>query len=75
VPWQPFDTAPKTPRVDDRGPLILIYGERGVTLGYWRYGDAQVKGWWVDLTVVPSVPKGPTHWMPVPDAPGVNAEQ
>ena len=79
--WQPFSTAPKTPRVRDRGPLILAYGERGMTICYWQYNDPaqpglhgvvldpEVSGWWVDPTVIPSVPKAFTHWMPLPEKP------
>ena len=26
MPWKPFDTAPKFPKKDDKGPLILVYG-------------------------------------------------
>ena len=73
MPWQPFTTAPKTPRVGDQGPRFLAYGERGSTICYWQYNDgfldSAVQGWWVDPTVIPSVPKNFTHWMPVPDGP------
>ena len=60
--WQPFDTAPKLPRVDNKGPRILVYGVRGFTIAYWQFGDTpKVEGWWVDLMVCPAVLKGAIH--------------
>ena len=67
--WQPFTSAPKTPKINDQGPQILIFGARGVTIGYWQYGSGNIHGWWVDMTIIPSEIKEPTHWMPLPEEP------
>ena len=69
MPWRPFDTAPKFPKKDDKGPLILVHGVRGFTLAYWQYGRVPDGGWWVDLMVCPAVLKGATHWMELPMGP------
>lgn len=68
--WKPFSTAPKLPRTRDEGPRILVYGARGYTIAYWRYGNHPgVEGWWVDLSVCPAVLKDPIYWMPLPETP------
>ena len=60
--------------MDNKGPRILVYEERGFTIAYWQYGDMpKVEGWWVDLMVCTTVLKGATHWMALPDAPGDGA--
>ena len=68
--WQPFDTAPKLPRTDNKGPLILVSVESGRTICCWQYDDAaEVAGRWVDLRNYPAAPEKPTHWMPLPEDP------
>ena len=69
MPWRPFETAPKFPRVDDKGPLILVYGVRGFTLAYWRHAAVPGGGWWVDETMCSAVLKGTTHWMELLERP------
>ena len=70
MPWLPFDSAPKLPRAYNKGPCILAYRQGEITIAYWQYGDSRVPGWWVDMTLTPSVLKDPTHWMPMPVGPG-----
>ena len=63
MPWQPFDTAPKLPRVDNKGPRILARTSRGEVVIYWQHiADSHAGGWWVDPSIVPSVVKNPTEW-------------
>ena len=69
MPWRPFDTAPKHPADEyGRGPRILAMCERGEAVVYWQHWvHSEIKGWWVDPAIVPSVPKNPTEWMPLPE--------
>lgn len=69
--WQPIEMAPRD------GTLILLYGfVRGnglkVMQGYWHQpGNPSMKGFWIPNIFCNLRVRNPTHWMPLPPAPGV----
>ena len=63
--WQPIETAPK-----DRSEILLHREPCGsVANGYWLSEAYAGNGAWI----WPYVHKTPTHWMPLPPAPGTLA--
>lgn len=65
--WRPIDSAPKD------GTNVLLVNRRGnMATGLWQ-GEGQFAGWWLRGGNGPNVffndHHGPTHWMPLPDAP------
>ncbi len=65
--WQPIETAPRKRRV-----MIHVTGNRG--MDYACVGQLRSCGTWRDDTAQMLVIDGEiTHWMPLPEAPGVPA--
>ena len=65
--WQPIETAPKD------GTRIIMLTEHGyhrVVIGRFFAWDAGVSGWETDSYRVLTGDDEPTHWMPLPPAPG-----
>lgn len=61
--WQPIETAPKV-----HGMRILLFGSRGIIIGYWRGAPAtKTGGWWQQVGDGGELL--PTHWMPLPEPP------
>ncbi len=64
--WQPIETAPKD------GTIVLLAGEFDypgdwrIKIGYWSACDDDWYLCWASWK--------PTHWMPLPDAPGAQAQ-
>lgn len=60
--WQPIETAPKD------SSYVLLAGKyrNDVASGYWLQSAYAGNGAWI----WPFVHKHPTHWMPLPAAPG-----
>lgn len=58
--WQPIETAPKDKRILLARVAVAKYGLCGVADGY--YNERGVLVW--------PYKKEPTHWMPMPEAPG-----
>ncbi len=62
--WQPIETAPKD------GRYIIIYGGysgRTVTMARWQEMQRKNSRW--QISSGHPVPRDPTHWMPLPQAP------
>lgn len=63
--WQPIESAPKDgTRVLIYGPSDFIPGGRGISLASWDYST-----WVGDFHEEVYAGEGPTHWMPLPEAP------
>ncbi len=60
--WQPIETAPK----DSSYVLLAGKHRKDVASGYWLQSAYAGNGAWI----WPFVHKYPTHWMPLPAAPG-----
>lgn len=60
--WQPIETAPK----DSSYVLLAGKQRKDVASGYWLQSAYAGNGAWI----WPFVHKYPTHWMPLPAAPG-----
>jgi hypothetical protein len=60
--WQPIETAPK----DESH--VLIYERQEITIGWWIEACQA----WATVEAGASTINSPTHWMPLPVAPGKN---
>lgn len=65
--WLPIETAPR-----DENSILIATPERGVTLGRWNVAYEQ----WEIINMNFHKPEAdfydvPTHWMPLPNPPGV----
>lgn len=74
VEWRPIETAPRD------GTLILClyperHGQGRVSLRYWAFGDwpssGRTEGWSDQHRQLRKT--DPTHWLPLPPAPGAEA--
>lgn len=62
--WRPIEKAPKGEPSDILGPQILTTDGETVAIDHWAYcGAPEFYQGWVALPE-------PTHWMPLPPAPG-----
>lgn len=65
--WQPIETAPK-----DGTNVLLVNRKGNMAVGLWN-GRGVLEGWWLRGGSYPDVffndHHGPTHWMPLPEAP------
>lgn len=66
--WQPIESAPK-----DGTNVLLVNCKGNIAAGLWQ-GDKLNGGWWLRGGNKPDTffnfHHGPTHWMPLPAAPG-----
>lgn len=65
--WQKIESAPK-----DGTNVLLVNRNGNMATGLWQ-GTGASEGWWIRGGAAPNVffngHHGPTHWMPLPDAP------
>lgn len=72
--WQPIETAPKNPEGKKDGPWVLIYckWDHGIRQARWTVivnGLTASMGW-KTRDGHEAARTSPTHWMPLPEAPG-----
>lgn len=69
VEWRPIETAPRG--TDSLGPILVVYGEDTpsyhVAYEGWTEDDGTIAWFNGDVRVYP------THWLPLPPAPGAEA--